>query len=1160
MIFLILHHIQMDNECLKNFGVKMEDNDEINSLDLEFGCDGAFDSFDIFKEEDDLNMIKDMLPEIQNFFENIDEMDLSTDAVSNTLINDCALDPKKIETSSITPPKKSAVFALPSDPITSNAFPNINERKRMNNLHASDPLMAVQFNPVMDLPGSISDIAHSLQSMNHMTLDQQWRNENSKNSSSDKLGVLDESDVVLNTLKKNEIVSTDAELLKFNTLKSLQKNTPAGGPLAVEHTDVTFEKNGNKVGGFNQQNIYIQDSKRFQTDQQVLIQGNPAMMYSTAPLPSTTFVAGASIISQIPVVFEPTLTVSNNLSKGNISTVENKVPINRMQPKKKEVKRSAHNAIERRYRTSINDKISELKNLIIGESAKLNKSAVLRKSIDKIRELQQQNSEMRIEIQRLQNELLNQSSCKVKSLLNSTLVEKTKGVNSDCDIKKYKARTELLPHNKQTIITPPCSDESNASQSPTHSDISLPCSPFDGSINNINPYKRKNVSTAIRDMSHSRLTLCIFMLAFIAINPIQIFLSKTTTTFGSYSMDGGIDGIAQRRILNIKDESVSNFNIWQSYCSFIFLWIINFLIVWTCIVKIVKYVDPLRNTITADFWKRKEYGDKLFDTGNVEAAYLEYVSCLKYLGIILPTCISEFLLITAWQFMRLFIYHINVGYKISRKSEPAIINQRHKNNLLARDLALFFNRLNQLHLTSERNQEQGLTISLYALDMAQASYNALNYEEVVTIYLTSALRVKQSFPKSLKFFIRYCIKKAKQEWFKHDQDAKQHNWMFTPSGLQFIIEHDLHIRKSMLIDDNIFIELTKSADPLSYLLKSYQEYLLRHAIQCLVGSNSKIIEQKRANFKSYDITNRYGDNTMASNAMSFITLLRDSFSEEHNNEKIEWWVNVLEISVFWLLGEDLKANESYQRAKTLPTGLEANNDSLPKALHLAMQAKFLLLWCGGNLAKADSKNVNDICNRSSNYLQECLTLNKITSVKEIKLLFQLLTCDWVLENKTQLWETKFMTADNVMSKQVPDDYLEKFQKDLNSMRCVIEDLQIGHQRIYLYEAVCRLMAGVSPGPTQQLLDRSLRHRTLRSSVICGGKDKSNSYDGFERERATAIYIACKYLPTALLCSPGERVGMLSEAAKTLEKLGDRRKLNDCYKLINLFDSSIEVLD
>ena len=69
-----------------------------------------------------------------------------------------------------------------------------------------------------------------------------------------------------------------------------------------------------------------------------------------------------------------------------------KVQINRINsgtslgiPRVKEVKRSAHNAIERRYRTSINDKIVELKNIVVGVDAKLNKSAILRKTIDYVR-------------------------------------------------------------------------------------------------------------------------------------------------------------------------------------------------------------------------------------------------------------------------------------------------------------------------------------------------------------------------------------------------------------------------------------------------------------------------------------------------------------------------------------------------------------------------------------------------------------------------------------------------------------------------------------------------------------------------------------------------------------------------------------------------------
>jgi hypothetical protein len=83
------------------------------------------------------------------------------------------------------------------------------------------------------------------------------------------------------------------------------------------------------------------------------------------------------------------------------------------------------------------------------------------------------------------------------------------------------------------------------------------------------------------------------------------------------------------------------------------------------------------------------------------------------------------------------------------------------------------------------------------------------------------------------------------------------------------------------------------------------------------------------------------------------------------------------------------------------------------------------------------------------------------------------------------------------------------------------------------------MAGSSPIITQQLLDRSLRQRNPKSSKICAGKDRRNCYEN-DRERAFSLYVACKHLPQACLSSPGERTGMLQEAAKTLEFLNRER--------------------
>lgn len=46
-----------------------------------------------------------------------------------------------------------------------------------------------------------------------------------------------------------------------------------------------------------------------------------------------------------------------------------------------------------------------------------------------------------------------------------------------------------------------------------------------------------------------------------------------------------------------------------------------------------------------------------------------------------------------------------------------------------------------------------------------------------------------------------------------------------------------------------------------------------------------------------------------------------------------------------------------------------------------------------------------------------------------------------------------------------------------------------------------------------------------------------------------MYLACRHLPPQLLSSPGERAGMLSEAAGMLEKIGDKKGLEECYRLM-----------
>lgn len=98
---------------------------------------------------------------------------------------------------------------------------------------------------------------------------------------------------------------------------------------------------------------------------------NQTVMYTTAPVSSSNKLGdqtplhtlvntcGTILATGIPLVIDPDKVAINRLNTSG------------KEPKVKEVKRSAHNAIERKYRTSINDRIVELKNIIVGVDAKV---------------------------------------------------------------------------------------------------------------------------------------------------------------------------------------------------------------------------------------------------------------------------------------------------------------------------------------------------------------------------------------------------------------------------------------------------------------------------------------------------------------------------------------------------------------------------------------------------------------------------------------------------------------------------------------------------------------------------------------------------------------------------------------------------------------------
>lgn len=682
--------------------------------------------------------------------------------------------------------------------------------------------------------------------------------------------------------------------------------------------------------------------------QPMLLQTNPGtVMYTTTANDGQNIqLVNAPILTTVPLVLNSSDGESPSFTIGTTGT-----------GKVKEVKRSAHNAIERRYRTSINSCIVELKNIVVGVEAKLHKSAILRKAIDHIRYLQNQNNKLKQENMYLKN-IMTESKHGLKDL--------------------------LISQQNATAMTPPRSDESDPSLSPAHSDSSMPSSPFeDTGIKDESDESSDGVmiTSSVRGMSsHSRLTLCMFMLAVFIVNPFSKMLNIGDTGDGNaYESPAS----SRRTILWWDEDGEFSF---QNLSSMFLITLLNIAFIIGCLIKMLVYGDPVmrhQSNESVRYWKHKKQSDLEFDRGNGKESNEELIRCLQSYGISLPMTRLERISATSWQLMRMFLHNLWIGKFLSRRNGGLFKSEAKRTEALnsAKELSLVFHRLNQLHLSSNSKDGNGVMLSLYAMNMADAAGNTMEPEQLIEIYLVAALRIKRSYPKIFQFFCRYYLHKAKVASMKCSHIPTRLQWAFTQYGYKFLINHRFRY-ESQSSKSAIFSKLGNKADPLSYALKDYREHLLEKAIHCLVGSGNKSEVAKESKVKcrkekktpepSAEVSeaspnssadeNDGNENenvlngTTISDVLIYTKLVSHSmsadkpiqFADKYKNIDDQdlcddrlalWWSSLLSVAAYWLLGEDNLAEKLYPLIEKLPADFNGLDNNLPKGLFAAYTAR-----------------------------------------------------------------------------------------------------------------------------------------------------------------------------------------------------------------------------
>uniref|UniRef100_A0A674CK46 Sterol regulatory element-binding protein 2 n=1 Tax=Salmo trutta TaxID=8032 RepID=A0A674CK46_SALTR len=819
---------------------------------------------------------------------------------------------------------------------------------------------------------------------------------------------------------------------------------------------------------------------------------NPGITTLTHPIQTQTLqvptLMGSNILTTVPVM----------MGGGD------KLPIKQLSSggvMKEGERRTTHNIIEKRYRSSINDKILELRDLVMGGDAKMHKSGVLRKAIDYIKYLQQVNHKLR------QENLALKMNSKNKSVVLSDDVE---------------MKPEML------MMSPPAS-ESGSGSPREFSPYCIDSEPGSPLLDHEQVKSEPGSPSSVGVMDRSRLLLCALTFFCLSLNPLPSLLgSEAQGSSGLTSAHG-----ASRTLFSLPSQT-QNFATWL-WCllPWLTVWMLSGVgAVWGCVRVLYLWepVTPLHSPKSVSFWRQRKQADLHLNRGDYTAAMASLKTCLSVLTRAMPTTSWDLLFSLSWNLIRYCLHHPTpLGWLVRQ------VGGKHKgeeSKTSSRDAALVYHRLSQLQLTGKLPQRSGLwalSLSMSAVNLSESAQSKMSPAQQAQIYVTAATALRTVLGHHLSCLPGYLLSCA--EGVASQSDSKPIpdclHWLFTPLGRQFFLSCDWSVKSESR--EGVYTSQRDPADPIAQLHRCFCEKLLERAVHSLIQPHTDTEAGKEF-----------------SSALEFLQLL-NSCTEESSSPPFpappnhttmpvadpvsRWWALVLKAAAHWLQGDDVAVRSLLAEAERMPRALHTLDHPLPKAVLLLCKAvQMSLSPLKGEGAVACLSH----CDRASSYLRTSISV-PLSGV-------ELLVCDLLLTLRTSLWQRG--SSSNGEPGPAPSSQLAGFQRDLSSLRRLGQCYRQAQHKVFLHETTVRLMAGASPTRTHQLLEHSLRRRTNNPGYTTEGDCVLG-----ERERAHAILLACRYLPLPLLTPPGHRARLLAEAKRTLERVGDRRSLQDCQQIL-----------
>ncbi|KAF6121920.1 sterol regulatory element binding transcription factor 2 [Phyllostomus discolor] len=819
---------------------------------------------------------------------------------------------------------------------------------------------------------------------------------------------------------------------------------------------------------------------------------NPALTALTTPIQTAAL--------QVPTLVGSSGTILTTMP---VMMGQEKVPIKQvpggvkqLEPPKEGERRTTHNIIEKRYRSSINDKIIELKDLVMGTDAKMHKSGVLRKAIDYIKYLQQVNHKLRQE-----NMVLKLASQKNKLLKGIDLGSL---VDTDVDLKIDDFNQNVL------LMSPPASDSGSQAGFSPYSIDSEPGSP----------------------------------------------LLDEAKWGGSRDSDQHPYSGSGRSMLSLESGAGGWFD-WM--LPTLLLWLVNGVIVLSVFVKLLVHGEPVirphsRSSVT--FWRHRKQADLDLARGDFAAAAANLQTCLSVLGRALPTSRLDLACSLSWnviryslQKLRLVRWLLKKVFRCQRAAPATTAGFEDEAKASARDAALAYHRLHQLHITGKLPAGSACSdvhMALCAVNLAECAEEKIPPSTLAEIHLTAAVGLRTRCGGRLGFLASYFLSRA-QSLCGPERSAVPDSlrWLCHPLGQKFFMERSWSVKSAA--KESLYCAQRSPADPVAQVHQAFCKNLLERAVESLVKPQAKKKagdqEEESCEFSSaleyLKLLTSFVDSVgVVSPPFSSSSVLKSALGPDI---VCRWWTSAITMAISWLQGDDVAVRAHFTEVERVPKALEVTESPLVKAVLHTCRAMHAALP-----GKADGQQSCFChCEWASGHLWSSLNVSGATCDPALNHVVQLLTSDLLLSLRTALWQ-KQAGASQALGEtyHASGAELAGFQRDLGSLRRLAHGFCPAYRKVFLHEATVRLMAGASPTRTHQLLEHSLRRRTPQST-------KHGEVDAWpgQRERATAILLACRHLPLSFLSSPGQRAVLLAEAARTLEKVGDRRSCSDCQQMI-----------